>query len=420
MKSEQIDVVIVGGGPAGLSAALELKKRNVGKVVVLDRESKAGGIPRFCHHTGFGVRDLHRVYSGPQYAKQYVQQALDAGVEIRTLTTVTGLGDSNRLTYTTPQGLGKIEAQAILLATGCRERSRGALLTPGRRTQGIFTTGSLQRFVDEPQLPIGKKAIIVGAELVSLSALMTLMNVTVEVPLMITPLPKHQIYFPFVAMKWLTIDMLRKTTIQTSTQVYRILGNKRVEAVELINLDTGNVTTVDCDTVVYTGNWLPDNEVARNGELIIDSGTLGPQVDGSFQTSRTGVFVAGNLMRGAETAGVCALEGRHAAQSIHDFMQSKDWPTSNIPIHIEQPLAWIFPNCLTKLNTSFTNKVLTFQVLEICHNASVHVSQGKEILYTKQFRCLPPKRSIKIDCHWLNKVNPDGESLKMSIIHKLI
>ncbi|MBL8055732.1 MAG: FAD-dependent oxidoreductase, partial [Anaerolineales bacterium] len=197
MPAEACEVLIVGAGPAGLSAGLALKEQGVQNVLVVDREPTPGGIPRLCHHTGFGLRDLRGVYSGPAYARRYVQQAERAGLEIRTATTVTGWRPAGGVTVTSPRGLGEITAKAILLATGCRERPRSARLIPGRRPAGVFTTGSLQRFVYEHHLPVGRRAVIVGAELVSLSALMTLGHAGVTTVAMVTDLPRHQIQFPY-------------------------------------------------------------------------------------------------------------------------------------------------------------------------------------------------------------------------------
>ncbi len=207
MKSEKTDVLIVGAGPAGISAALELKRLGVADITVVDREPEGGGIPRLCHHVGFGIQDMHRIYSGPAYARRYVKQAGESSITIRTSTTITGWQEDKTLTYSSRDGLGTIEANAVLLATGCRERPRSARLIPGRRMQGVFTTGSLQRFVDEHKLPVGKRSLIVGAELVSLSALITLAGAGVDVAMMVTSLPQHQIYFPFVPMKWMRVDL---------------------------------------------------------------------------------------------------------------------------------------------------------------------------------------------------------------------
>jgi len=317
---QRSEVLIIGAGPAGLSAAIELKKLGIKDALVVDREPKAGGMPRLCHHTGYGRADLYRIYSGPRYARYYRELAEKSGVEIRTSTTITGWENSSKLSFTSPNGLGKIEAQAVLLATGVRERPRAARMIPGTRPQGVFTTGSLQRFVYQEHLPVGKRAVIVGAELVSLSALMTLMNADVKCALMTTEESKHQIEFPYVVMKWALADILTRTPIMTNTRVTNIFGQKRVEGIELTRAN-GQIELVECDTVIFTGDWMPENEMARLGGLTIDPITRGPKIDAEFHSSVKGVFVAGNLLRGVETADHCALEGMRAGRAIAKYLK---------------------------------------------------------------------------------------------------
>ncbi|NOH03258.1 MAG: FAD-dependent oxidoreductase [Chloroflexi bacterium] len=324
-------VLIIGAGPAGLSAAIELKKQGIRDILVVDREPEAGGMPRFCHHTGFGREDLWRMWSGPKYAKHYRDLAEKMDVEVRTSTTVLGWEDSltpalsqrekgHTLEFTSPSGLGVVNAQAVLLATGVRERPRSARLIPGKRPQGIYTTGSLQRFIYQEHLPVGKRAVIVGAELVSLSALMTLMGAKVDCAMMITEEAKHQIEFPYVAMKWILADILSRTPIVTNARVTNIFGQKQVEGIEITRKD-GTKQLVECDSVIFTGNWIPEHELARMGGLQIHPVTKGPVIDRNFHSTVKGVFVAGNLLRGVETADRCALEGKWAARGMAKYLE---------------------------------------------------------------------------------------------------
>src|SRR5258706_5724132 len=260
----QADVLIVGAGPAGLAAALELKKLGVKDIVIAERESEAGGIPRMCGHTGFGLRDLRRVMTGPSYARKYREMAEEAGIKIQTSTSITGWENKHQVSFTSPDGIGNIEAKSILLATGVRERPRSARLLPGHRPQGVFTTGSLQRFVYEHHLPVGKRAVIVGAEIVSLSVVTTLLHAGVKVVNMVTDLPSHQLYLPiFLPAKFFYADILAHAPILTNKRVTNILGRSRVEGIEVTDLESGKVETIESDTVVLTGHWVPVNELTR-------------------------------------------------------------------------------------------------------------------------------------------------------------
>jgi len=193
-------------------------------------------------------------------------------------------------------------------------------MIPGTRPQGVYTTGSLQRFVYQEHLPVGKRAVIIGAELVSLSALMTLMHADVKCVMMTTEEAKDQIEFPYVVMKWAVADILSRTPIVTNTCITNIFGHKRVEGIGLTHAN-GQIVNVECDTVIFTGNWIPENEMARLGGLAIDSSTLGPKIDTEFHSSVKGVFVAGNLLRGVETADHCALEGIKAGRAIAKYLK---------------------------------------------------------------------------------------------------
>src|SRR5262245_60821536 len=197
------DVLVVGAGPAGLAAAVELRRLGAGDVLVVDRDDEAGGIPRHSAHTGFGARDLRRVLTGPGYARRYADAAAAAGAQIRLGTTVTGwdgprqaggpprAGGLHGVTLAGAAGLDTVDARAVLLATGCRERPRTARLVPGDRPAGVMTTGELQRRVYLGGQRLAGRALVVGAEHVSFSAMVTLAHAGAEVVAMDTEQPRH-------------------------------------------------------------------------------------------------------------------------------------------------------------------------------------------------------------------------------------
>src|SRR5215212_9519096 len=279
-------VVVIGAGPAGLAAALELRRRGVPEVLVLEREAEPGGIPRHAQHQGFGIRDLRRPLAGPAYARRYTALAAEAGAEIRTDTMVTRWSPDGPLELTGPRGRETLDPDAVILATGCRERPRSARLVPGSRPEGVMTTGTLQQLVYVKGRQIGGRALVVGAEHVSFSALVTLGHGGARAVGMTTELRRHQTLALFragAAVRW-------RTPLWTRTAVSAIHGRPRVEEVELTNLDTGDTRTVECDTVVFTADWIPDHELAVMGGLDMDPGTRGPAVDAALRTSREGVF----------------------------------------------------------------------------------------------------------------------------------
>jgi glycerol-3-phosphate dehydrogenase len=286
------EVVIVGAGPAGLALAEALARRGA-RVVVLDREPEPGGIPRHCHHRSFGL-DLRRPLRGPDYARRRVERAMTAGATILSGVGVTGWEDE-RLRFTAPTGPGSIGARAVVLATGCRERPRSARLVPGDRPAGVMTTGQLQQLVTVGA-PIGKRAVVVGAEHVSYSAALTLRDAGATV-VMTTPAERHETFAAFaLGMRALRVPL------RCDTVVTRIRGRGRVEAVEL-----GDGSTIECDTVVFTGAWVADDELARARGI-----DIGPEAP----TSEAGVFAVGNVRLLGKRADQCVRDARTAADTV--------------------------------------------------------------------------------------------------------
>lgn len=415
MPLENCVVLIVGGGPAGLAAGLELRRLGIDNVVVLERETEAGGAPRFCQHTGFGLRDLRRLKSGPAYAHAYRSRAAAAGVEIRTSTTVTGWAGPRTVCVTSPAGRSEIEAAALLLATGCRERPHPARLVAGNRPQGVFTAGSLQRFVYGHGQRVGRRAVVVGAELVSLSAVLTLAHAGTAVAMMITEHPQHQVYLPYAPVLWYARKELGVQVVARS-RVDRILGHRRVEAVELTHLDTGQTEVTACDTVVFTGSWIPEHELARLGDLALDQATRGPQIDPGLRTSTEGIFAAGNLLRGAETASHAALEGRHAAVEIARYLDEGLWPRRSLPIQVQKPIAWVSPNSLSAAHEAPPLGRFLWQVDSFCGSGRIGVYQGNRLLYSQRFRHLAPNRTYALGRQWLDAVDMDGDAVRVQLI----
>jgi thioredoxin reductase len=410
-------VVVVGGGPAGLAAALELRRRDIYDVVVIERESEPGGIPRHARHQGFGLRDLRRPLSGPAYARRYADLAARAGAELWTETMVTGWSPDGALELTGPRGRETHVPDALILATGCRERPRAARLVPGARPEGVMTTGTLQQLVYLKQRPVGRRALVVGAEHVSFSALLTLAHGGARTVAMVTELPRHQSLALFragAALRW-------RTPLWTRTAVTAIHGRPRVEEVELTDLDSGDTRAVECDSVVFTADWIPDHELAVMGGLAMDPGTRGPAVDAALRTSRPGVFAAGNLLHGAETADVAALSGRHAAASVTAYEGSdplrvvEGWYSARVPIHCEPPLRWISPNAIAVAAPAPPCSRFLLRSLEFARRPRVEIAQDGRRLWAGRVARLVPGRSARLPHEWTAAVDPAGGPVRVRL-----
>lgn len=369
-------VVVVGAGPSGLAAAAALRHAGVGVVTVLEREQTPGGIPRHTDHLGFGVRDLHRVLRGPAYAARLAAAAVASGADVRCGTTVVSVDG----THVSLADGTRLDADAVVLATGIRERPRSARLVPGDRPGGVLTTGALQQLTALHHREVGSRAVIVGAEHVSFSAIWSLRHGGCRTVAMVTPLPRHQTYAP---LRWLTAG-LRRVPVQTGRTVVEIVGRPRVRAVRL---DDG--TELACDTVVFTGDWVPVHELVRLAGATMVPVSKAPATTPGFHTSVTGLFAIGNLVHPAETADVCALDGRRAAVSVVAWLTERRWPQAPSPMAIDDPtgtVAW----------AAHTARGVTVRAASFGAGRLELVNGGGDVVGRSRRRRLVPNRSITV------------------------
>jgi hypothetical protein len=271
----------------------------------------------------------------------------------------------------------------------------------------VLTTG-LQQQLAQRRSPIGMRAVIVGAEHVSFSALLTLAHAGVDVAGMLTDLPRHQ-SLPFAG----TAAALRyRTPLWTRTVLAAIHGRARVEEVELHELDTGRTRGVPCDTVVFTGDWIPDHELAVLGTLELDAGTRGPRADTALRTTRPGVFAAGNVLQGAEPADVAALSGRHAAASVARWLRDGTW-VPQVPVRCLAPLSWISPNAIGDSSAPPRGRFL-LRAPEFLERPSIDIRQRGRTLWSGRLRRLVPGRSAPLPADWIARVDPKSGPIEIS------
>ena len=408
-----VDVAIVGGGPAGLTAAAALSRDRALNIIVLERESAAGGIPRHSEHPGYGMRDLKTFISGPAYARRLTDTAAAAGATIRTNTMVTGWADEKTLEVTSPRGRELIQASAIVLATGARERPRPARMIPGDRAAGIYTTGHLQNVVHLKHGTVGRRAVVVGAELVSYSAVLTLKHAGCQTALMTTEYPSPESYAVFnLAGK----TPLLGVEVATRTRLTRIIGKPVVRAVEVEDLDTGERRMIDCDTVVLTGDWIPDHELARLAGLDMDPATRGPLTDTALRTNRSGVFAIGNLLHPVDTADIAALDGRHVAGPVRAYLRGHSAPRDGVRLLADEPLRWVTPGIVRPGDTAPARHRLLMWTDTLIRVPKVTARQDGRVVGRKT---LPwpasPGRVFRVPSSILDGANPRGGPVTVSV-----
>lgn len=333
------DVIILGAGPAGLSTAAELKRLGVTDIIVIDRETEGGGIPRHCGHTGYGLLQFGRLMTGPDFAKRLVDRVSD--LDLRLGHTVLKLEPNGRLQLTGPNGLETLQAQKVLLAMGARETPRSARLISGTRPLGVMTTGALQQFVYLHGKAPFQNPLVIGSELVAFSSLLTLSHVGVKAVAMIEERARITAQRPgdWVARIGFGVPVL------TACSDLKIHGDDRVTGVSFQR--RGRTRTLECDGVIFTGQFRPETALLTQSHLELDPGTRGPVIDQLYRCTDASYFAGGNLLRGVETAGQCYREGKSAAHAIHAALGDKLAPTAS-PIRIEARgnLSYVYPQRL--------------------------------------------------------------------------
>jgi len=337
MNRTATDILIVGAGPAGLAAATELAPHF--RVLVLERERHPGGIPRHCGHYPFGIREFHRLMKGPDYARALVERALKAGVEIRTGIDVIALHPGPEISATSDEGVVRITAKRVLLATGVRESSRAQRLLGGTKPGGVLPTGALQGMVYiEGRRPF-HRPVILGTELVSLSAIMTCASAGIRPLAMIEPGDQPTARWPTSLY-----PRLKGVDLRLSTRLVAIEGREQVEAV-IIDGPKGR-ERIETDGVIISGKFRPEATLLANSHLIRDPGTKGPRIDNLGRCSDPAFYAAGNMLRPVETSGWCWSEGRTIGRAILADLQGEQRGPAQ-PVSIEgEALSWVMPQMI--------------------------------------------------------------------------
>ncbi|TSD68065.1 NAD(P)/FAD-dependent oxidoreductase [Aeromicrobium piscarium] len=413
MSSERrTDVVVIGGGPSGLSAATALRRQGVDRVLVVEREREAGGIPRHSDHLGYGIRDRRRFISGPVYARRLVTETADAGAEILTGTMATSWRDERSLYLTSPRGREIVSAEAIVVATGARERPRSARMIPGSRPAGVYTTGELQNRVHLHHGAVGKRAVIVGGELVSWSAAMTLKEAGCVPAAMVTHYDSPESYGVFN----LGGRLLFRPDLVTGHRVTQVLGRRRVEGVEVEDLATGDRRVLDCDTVVFTGDWIPDHELVRSAGIELAPDTKGPLVDAAGRTRREGVFAAGNVVHPVDTADIAALGGTHVADAVLRYLGGTTAGAGGVRLLGDASFRWVSPGLIDlSAGIPARGRIETW-VNDLVRVPRVTVTQGDSVVTRRR---LPwpasPGRVFRIPWDVLNGIVPNGGDVRLHL-----
>ncbi len=383
------DIVIIGGGPAGMAAAIAAYDAGVQDVVILDREPNLGGILMQCVHNGFGLHKLGRELTGPEYAAVYAQQVADRNIKVYPETTVTGLTPERIVTAQSRDGILKIQAKAIILAMGCRERSRGALNIPGSRPAGIYSAGTAQKLVNCMGYQVGKQVVILGSGDIGLimARRMTFEGAKVEAVCEVMPYSGGLTRNIVQCLEDFSIPLYLSTT------VVRIHGTKRLEGVTIAQVDANRQAIVSteryipCDTLLLSVGLIPENELTRNAGIPIDPVTSGALVDENCQTAVPGIFACGNVLQVHDLVDYVSDEaeraGKGAAALIHGWATS----VNSIPTEAGNGVRYVIPQTIHARTEAVS---LFLRVTQPFGRVRFTVTDGEHVLTSaKRLKAVP-------------------------------
>lgn len=395
------DLVIIGGGPAGMSAAIAAYENGIKDILILERDEHLGGILQQCIHNGFGLHKFGEELTGPEYAWRYEKKVRELGIECKLNTMVLDVSEDKVVTATNTQdGIFQIEAKAIILAMGCRERSKGALNIAGSRPAGIYSAGTAQKFVNMKGYLPGKNIVILGSGDIGLimARRMTLEGAKVHAVCELMP------YSGGLARNIEQCLNDFGIPLKLSHTIIQIHGKDRVEGVTIAKVDerrkpiAGSEEYIPCDTILFSVGLVPENELSSSANVSLSPITNGAIVDQDRQTSVEGIFSCGNVLHVHDLVDYVSEEAEIAGKAAVEYINANNDEKLLIPIKTDGKIRYTVPQRITKKK----DVAVYFRVSNIYKNVMIKVSDGENTLLSKkkvkvapgEMECITLKKEI--------------------------